>query len=335
MHLAIQKSYSNEERAQIIDLFASEFPGDKLILENRFNHIINFHPNLTSIVCKNRDNEILSVMFTYESTAEFNFEKLRVCTLSFFATKPEFRRGKASKIVRDYVQDHVLTQFELVIGFPRHMMKGYWGQFGFTETTNSSGTKLNFTELISKNQSNYSWHSANTGDIPEIMNLHQQAVKSRKLKYLRSFETWNYMLKFAELLMFRILVCRGKNLEILSYAVIQSGTIIETSNMCDNRDFLLNRNFLINSGFNEIFLSLRGILSGQYYTLNQFFPEEQLTKLLITEDKWDFMVHSNNQTLHDYVIEIESGFDFSQKFIFQDNYSSLVSTFSIMDTNSL
>jgi hypothetical protein len=274
-------------------------------------------------------------MFILDSTAEFKFAKLRVCSLSFFATKPEFRRGEASKLVRDYVQDHVLPQFELIIGFPRHMMQGYWGKFGFTETTNSSGIKFNFTELIHKNKSNYSWQPASFEDIPEIMNLYQQAVCRKQLKYLRSFETWTYFLKFSELAMFRILVCREKNAKILSYAVIQGGTIIEISNMGDNGNFILNKNFLINSGFNEIFLSLRGMLSGEYYTLIQFFSEELLTSLLIAEDKWDFMLYCNNQILHDYIFEIESGCDFSEKFIFQKKYNSLISTFSIMDINLL
>lgn len=335
MQLSVQNIYSNEEKTQIINLFTSEFPGDKQLLNSKFDHIINLHPNLTSIICKNTSNEIVSTMFILESTAEFKFKKLRVCSLSFFATKPEFRRGEASKLVRDYVQDHVLPQFELIIGFPRHVMQGYWGKFGFTETTNSSGIKFNFTELIHKNKSNYSWQSASIEDIPEIMNLYQQAVYRRQLKYLRSFETWTYLLKFSELAMFSILVCREKNAKILSYAVIQGGTIIEISGMDDNSNFILNKNFLVNSGFNEIFLSLRGMLNGEYYTLTQFFSEELLSSLLIAEDKWDFMFHSNNQILHDYIFEIESGYDFSEKFIFQKKYNSLISTFSIMDINSL
>lgn len=335
MQLSAQKISSNEEKTQIINLFTSEFPGDKQLLNSKFDHIINFHPNLTSIICKNTNNKILSAMFILESTAEFKFEKLRVCSLSFFATKPEFRRGEASKLVRDYVQDHILPQFELIIGFPRHVMQGYWGKFGFTETTNSSGVKFNFTKLIRENESNYFWQSASMEDIPEIMNLHQQVVYGRQLRYLRPFETWIYLLKFSEIAMFRILVCREKNSKILSYAIIQGGTIIEISNIDDNSNFLLNKNFLINSGFNEIFLSLRGILSGEYFTLIQFFSEELLTSLFIAEDKWDFMLHSNNQILHDYIFEIESGCDFSKKFIFQKKYGSLISTFSIMDINSL
>jgi hypothetical protein len=335
MQLSVQNIYSNEEKTQIINLFTSEFPGDKQLLNSKINHIINLHPNLTSIICKNTNNEIVSTMFILESTAEFKFEKLRVCSLSFFATKPEFRRGEASKLVRDYVLDHVLPQFELIIGFPRHVMQGYWGKFGFTETTNSSGIKFNFTELIHENKSNYSWQPASFEDIPEIMNLYQQAVCRKQLKYLRSFETWSYLLKFSQLAMFRILVCREKNAKILSYAVIQGGTIIEISNMGDNGNFILNKNFLINSGFNEIFLSLRGMLSGEYYTLIQFFSEELLTSLLIAEDKWDFMLHSNNQILHDYIFKIESGFDFSAKFIFEKEYTNLVSTFSFMDINLL
>jgi hypothetical protein len=335
MQLSLQNIYSNDEKTQIINLFTSEFPGDKLLLNSKFNHIINFHPNLTSIICKNTNNEIVSTMFILESTAEFKCEKLRLCSLSFFATKPDFRRGEASKLIRDYVLDHVLPQFELIIGFPRHVMQGYWGKFGFSETTNSSGIKFNFTELIHENNSNYFWESASTEDIPEIMNLYQQAVDRKQLKYLRSFETWSYLLKFPELAMFRILVCREKNANILSYAIIQGGIIIEISNIDDNSNFILNKNFLINSGFDEIFLSLRGMLSGEYYTLIQFFSKELLTSLLIAEDKWDFMLHSNNQILYDYIFEIESGCNFSEKLIFEKECNNLISTFSIMDINLL
>lgn len=335
MQLSVQKIYSSEEKIQIINLFTSEFPGDKQLLNSKFNHIINFHPNLTSIICKSTNNEIVSTMFILESMAEFKFERLRVCSLSFFATKPEFRRGEASKLIRDYVQVHVLPQFELVIGFPRHLMQGYWRKFGFTETTNSSGLKLNITELIHKNKSNYFWQLASIEDVPEIMNLHQYVVHRKQLKYLRSFATWSYLLKYSEISMFRILVCRRENSKILSYAVIHGGTIIEIGVLNDNGNFVLNTNFLHYSGFNEIFLSLRGMLSGEYYTLAQFFSKEILTSSLIAEDKWDFMLYSDNKILHDYIFEIESGCNFSKEFIFQKKHNSLVSTFSIMDLNSL
>lgn len=335
MQLSVQKVYSNEEKTQIINLFTSEFPGDKQLLNSKFNHIINLHPNLTSVICKNANNGIVSTMFFLESEAEFKFEKIRVCSLSFFATKPEFRRGEASKLVRDYVQDYVLPQFELIIGFPRHLMQGYWRKYGFTETTNSSGFKLNVTELIDQNESNYFWQSASIEDVPEIMNLQQYVVHRKPLKYLRSFAIWSYLLKFSEIAVFRILVCRGENSKILSYAVIHGGTIIEISNLNDNSNFVLNKNFLINSGFNEIFLSLRGVLSGEYHTLVQFFSEDILTSLLIAEDKWDFMLHSKNQTLHDYIFEVESGCNFSKELIFKKKHNSLISTFSIMDLNVL
>ena len=111
--------------------------------------------------------------------------------------------------------------------------------------------------------------------------------------------------------------------------------VSDATDLSKSPNFILNKNFLVNSGFNEIFLSLRGMLNGEYYTLTQFFSEELLSSLLIAEDKWDFMLHSNNQILHDYIFEIESGCDFSEKFIFQKKYNSLISTFSIMDINSL
>ena len=58
MQLSVQNIYSNEEKTQIINLFTSEFPGDKQLLNSKFDHIINLHPNLTSIICKNTSNEI-------------------------------------------------------------------------------------------------------------------------------------------------------------------------------------------------------------------------------------------------------------------------------------
>jgi hypothetical protein len=56
---------------------------------------------------------------------------------------------------------------------------------------------------------------------------------------------------------------------------------------------------------------------------------------MIKEDKWDFMLNSPNQILHDHILEIETGHDFSEEVIFKKRKDNLISTFSVVDINLL
>jgi hypothetical protein len=331
MELSLQSTYSTEEQTQIVNLFTNEFPGDKGLLKSKFELIINSHPNLKIIVCKGIDGEIVSAMFILESVLNFEVQKLNLCSLSFFATKPKFRRGEASKLMREFVRSSILPKYDLVIGFPRHIMQGYWGKNGFIETTNSAGRKIDLTELVEKNDSNYFWQSATVEDIRVVMDLHHRATDGKKIKYLRSFETWIYLFKLSGLTRNKILLCKGDDSRILSYAVIQGETIIEISHIDNSNDFLLNTNLLHNSGCRSIFLSLRGMLSGDYWSLTQFASINQLDDLLTTEDKWDFMVHAKDFNLKEYIVECESSKKYPENFAFGARNGNLFSTFSILD----
>jgi hypothetical protein len=137
MKLSVISNCSLQETSEITKLLTDSFPGNPSQLEDLFGLMILKHPGLRIIVVKNEKEEIVSVLFLIQGSFVMAGNTRNFCNMSFMVTQQDYRKGPATKLIVNYVTEVILAEFDLVFGFPRHVMQGYWTRYGFKESTNN------------------------------------------------------------------------------------------------------------------------------------------------------------------------------------------------------
>ena len=324
MNLFVRKSNSIEEKKQITSLLAGSFPGKPEDLAAMFSLILDAHPDLTTVLVENDEAELVSALFLVTGNFEYNSTNFTYCNMSYFATESAYRKGEATALIIKYVTDVIQNEFDLVFGFPRHVMRGYWSRYQFQELTNSNcaGLRLKKSDLPSYQGTIFRVASAK--DVSALNRIYSLASANRLIDFKRSLCKWEYLLDISRLHKLKILVCEESSGEELGYVVIRDDLILEIACIDGRESQILTQDLLASQGLIDITISLRGVLPGFssfLHALIQAYEEPEMIK----EGLWDFMYFCGHKELNEYLRKSEGSN------VIESNSIFVRSNFTVLD----
>ncbi len=304
MKLSVQKLYSIEEKQQITDLFANSFPGKPEELAVMFSLMLNGHPDLTTVSVRNDEGEIVSALFLISGIFDRNLTKMTYCNMSYFATNSAYRKGEATASIIKYVTEVVQNDFDLVFGFPRHVMSGYWSRYQFNELTNSGCVALRIKKSELPKHEDLHIRVATPKDAPVLNKIYLSASSNRLINFRRSISKWEYLLRISHLHKSEILISEDSLGQVFGYLVIRHGVILEIACHEGRESQTLTQELLASLDLDCITISLRGALSG-FLKIAQVLIDASERVELVQEDLWDFMFFCRDEELKEYFSRVE------------------------------
>ena len=123
---------------KISKLLSESLPGNKNLLQKRFRALMtaNFSQNVYTVLDDN--NDIASVLIYFEDIFYYKSNQLSVIYLSHLATAEKYRGSGTTRKIMDFVQVNLCNNYDLIYGYPRKSLRGFWSKVGFTELTNTN-----------------------------------------------------------------------------------------------------------------------------------------------------------------------------------------------------
>jgi len=312
LKLSVRKTVASEEQRQIVNLLVDSFPGRPKEMEEMFSLMLKAHPELTAVLVENDDAKIVSVLFLITGKFIHTSKQFTYCNMSYFVTDTYYRKGQATALIIDYVTEVIQNTYDLVIGFPRHLMQGYWTRHRFEELTNSKCTAINVKKADLPRSKGTTFRVATPTDIAGLNMIYCLTSSKRVINFIRSISRWEYLLRVSRLHKLQIFICEDPLGDKLGYFVIRDGVILEVG-CIDGREYqVITQELLTSLGLSDISISLRGALPNPQNITQKLL--DGLGKIaLIGEDLWDFMYFCRDENLKQHFRQIEGSthFDFN------------------------
>jgi hypothetical protein len=330
MKLSVLSSYTNREISEITKLLTESFPGNSQVLEQLFSSMLSDHPSLKTLVVKNESLEIVSVMFLIEGTFDIGYKSMTYCNMSFFATDPNYRKGTATKLIVDYVTTVIQVDFDVVFGFPRHIMMGYWSRYGFKESTNSHCKSLQLPNNRSSTRSDFSIREASLADISSLTRIYASASAARAMNFTRSESKWRYILEFCKIEGIEVNIASNQSGQHIGYICNRNGLILEMAYLQQYCVDLLSLASLSLGNQVDIKISLRGVIPGVCDDELKIAIDE-LAEVSSVEDLWDFMYYSKNNYLLEFLGATEGEHSANFNHGIDSKLAPIYSNFTVLD----
>jgi hypothetical protein len=297
---------NDTERLEILKLFYGVFPGDQELLTKKFTHMLYSNGNVRVIVIKNDQKEVVSTLFLIEGKMNFEAKQYVYCNMSYYVTEVQHRGGQAARLISDYVVNIIQKEYDLVIGFPRHIMQGYWGRYGFTEITNSKCFELVMDIDKADVLSPLFYRVATDEDCPMLSELSTGFKNLNQIRLERSVSKWSYLIKILQSSGGKVVIGVNSEGMSLGYAAIQNSKIVELSCPDLSISNFISKDFFRYLGLDVISLDVRGIPTTQLGS-RDFFVDEFFSRCTPQDrELWDLMFFSKHPQIHAHLLSRES-----------------------------
>jgi hypothetical protein len=258
------------------------------------------------IVIKDDQGEIVSTMFLIEGTMEFKARQFTYCNMSYYVTEIKHRGGKPARLISDYVINVIQKEYDLVIGFPRHVMQGYWGRYGFTEIVNAKCFNFIMDKEIADAHTPFLYRDAKNEDSATLSEIFKFSRSLDSINLERSDFKWSYLIKILHASGGQVVLGVDQRNIPLGYAAIQNGNIVELSSPDIAISKFLSQDFFKHIGVDSIALDVRGILAARQRSRD--IPVDEFFRLCIPLDPepWDLMFYSKHAQIHTHLLSRES-----------------------------
>ena len=297
----LAKSDDSVDIAKISNLLSESLPGDKKLLQNRFRALMTANSSQNIYTISDDNNDIASVLIYFENTFYYESKQLSIIYLSHLATAENYRGSGVTRRIMNFVKLNLCEKYDLVYGYPRRAIRGFWSKLDFCELTNT-GVKL---FKIPKNQllvnHNCIWADANESDIAEIAKLFSKTKDGRLIRIVRDENRWKHIFLCQKAFQFRLLVCKSIDGELIAYCVIQNESVTEfcTAEMIPNT--LINTNLASYIDGENLSILNRGII----FNYDKLFLG-WLQSFSVSEiDPWDLVLFSKYKELLNSIIDFE------------------------------
>lgn len=294
------------DRQRILELFFGVFPGDQEHLTKKFSHMLESHEIIKVIVIKDVHEEIVSTLFLIEGKMEFEAKQFSYCNMSYYVTEVKYRGGEAARLISDYVVNVIQKKYDLVIGFPRHVMRGYWGRYGFTEITNSKCFDITMNMEVADTHTPLLYRVATNEDSARLSESSRFFKSVNSINLERSESKWSYLIKVLHSSGGKVVLGVDNRNIPQGYAAIQNSKIVELSSPDLAISKFLSKDFFSHIGVDSIRLDVRGISASKLKSRNILVDE--LLGRCTTHDpeSWDLMFFSKHPQIHAHLLSRES-----------------------------
>ena len=288
---------------KISKLLSESLPGNKNLLQKRFRALMtaNFSQNVYTVLDDN--NDIASVLIYFEDIFYYKNNQLSVIYLSHLATAEKYRGSGTTRKIMDFVQVNLCNNYDLIYGYPRKSLRGFWSKVGFTELTNTNVKLFKIPKRYLPINPKYDWVDATESDIPEIVKISGHPQNSRLIRVLRDEKKWKHIYLCQKDFQFRLLVCKSSNSKLHAYCSIQDGIVTEFCTVESNVIYLINTNLATYIEGEDLPILNRGIVMNNYKLLLDW----SLEFIRISDTgPWDLVLFSKHKKLLNTLIEFES-----------------------------
>jgi hypothetical protein len=297
---------SDKDRQEILKLFYGVFPGDQEHLTKKFAHMLYSNEIVRVIVIKNDQKEVVSSLFLIEGKMDFETKQYLYCNMSYYVTEVKHRGGQAAHLISDYVVNVIQKEYDLVIGFPRHVMQGYWGRYGFTEITNSKCFDLKMNIDIADALTPLFYRVATDEDCLKLSEMSKVFKSLNSIKLERSASKWSYLIKILQSSGGKVVMGFDSENIPLGYAAIQNSKIVELSSPDLPISKFISKDFFSHLGIDSISLDVRGIPTTQLESRDIFADELFSRCAPLDRELWDLMFFSKHPQIHAHLLSRES-----------------------------
>ena len=294
------------DRQKILELFYGVFPGDQERLTKKFSHMFNSNEITRVIVIKDDQEEIVSTLFLIEGTMEFESKQFNYCNMSYYVTEVKHRGGEAARLISDFVVNVIQKEYDLVIGFPRHVMQGYWGRYGFTEIVNSKCFNFTMNKEIADAHTPLFYREATNEDSARLSGISKFSKSLDSINLERSDFKWSYLIKILHSSGGQVVLGVNNRNIPLGYAAIQNSKIIELSSPDLAISKFLSKDFFSHIGVGSIALDVRGISAAQLRPKDILVDELFSRCIPHDPESWDLMFYSKHAQIHTHLLSRES-----------------------------
>ena len=122
-------------------------------LQKKFRALMtaNFSQNIFTVF--DESHNIAAVLIYFEDTFYYNSDQFSIIYLSHLATAEKYRGSGVTRKIMDFVQFTLCDNYDLIYGYPRRAIRGFWGKLGFTELTNNNVKVFKISKKYSTNKS--------------------------------------------------------------------------------------------------------------------------------------------------------------------------------------
>jgi len=163
---------SKSKLNQIISLFKKSYPGDTNKLEKHFSIALkNSKKQIWNIAYFK--NKICGAHFLKFKIMNYQGIKLKVCGLSYLAVDKEFQKFNIAKKFIN-MMFKVSKEHDLILGFARKKLDGYWVPHGFVGVTDFGVFSINTTCIQNHNRrSSVTMHDMKQDNLSKIKELYR------------------------------------------------------------------------------------------------------------------------------------------------------------------
>ena len=275
MKIYFKDKLNLKEKKEVINLIKFSFKIPKIDtykFEKKFNNL----PHKVFFIAKNKDNKIIGLIVLIKREMNYCGNVLQVLGMSFMAIEKKYQLKGLSNEFRKKIFLYS-KKFDLILGFARKKMDGYWSRFGFLGFTNFGEINIELKDIKSENKYKFSISKINKDDIKKINNL--SLIDNEKIagNIIRDDKLWSFYQKNGrrDLNLYKI----TKNNKIFSYFFCKDNKIFEIfSNKKNNhitilalKKFFKKRKFkeiIFQTSFNNTFIQY---LMNYQYTIYERF----------------------------------------------------------------
>jgi hypothetical protein len=315
-----------EKKKKIIKLLSESLTGDDNLLQRRFHALMNENFSQKTYTIIDESDDIASVLIYFKDTLLYQGSQLSVIYLSHLATAARYRGSGITREIMDHVEFSLCTKNDLIYGYPRRAIQGFWSKIGFSETTNGNTKSLNFPKKYLRSTSNFIWTKATYKDIPALVKIANESQNSRLIKVCRDVNKWRHIFLCQENFEFNLLICKSIDEIPVAYCAIQGETIIELCALeIDFRD-LINLSLADITNCQTLSILNRGLVVSDYKLVFEWVKK---FGTILEKEKWDLVLFSKHKELLNSIISFESSGTSETAKFFQ---TSLGSNFLSLDS---
>lgn len=319
------------DRQRILELFHGVFPGDQMHLKNKFSHMLDAHKIVKVIVIKDGNENLVSALFLIEGKMKFEEKHFSYCNMSYYVTEVKHRGGEAARLISDYVVNVIQKKYDLVIGFPRHVMQGYWARYGFTEITNSKCFEISMNVEVSNTNTPLFYRAPTLEDCSKLSEITKLFKSANSINLERNEFKWSYLIKVLESSGGKVVVGVDNWNIPICYAAINNGKILELSSPNLAISKFLSKDFFNFLGVDSIRIDVRGISASQLES-RDILVDELFSQCSASDpESWDLMFFSKHPRIHEYLLSRESSDSLARKTPPSSCGDRHFSTFTILD----